>query len=1029
MPQALRFLLRRPIAVLMSFAVLVMFSLLALRELPVSLLPSVAVPELYVRVNWPNASPAGLEASALRPLRENMATLRYLQSLESSSGSETGLLKMRFEYGAPMDLLFIEVNERLDRLMGSLPPDLPRPQPIRLSTGDLPVVRLQVVPAEGQSVAECSELAEKVLRKRLEALPGIALVDLNGLQGEELTVIPKKGQLTALGLSESDLTQVLAAANLQLGALSVKDGQYRYFLQIRADAYTPEALMALPVNLPNQGGSVPLGKLAEVRRRPGEPLGYHLFQNGPAVLITLHKQESARMSELRGRIETAVAQFRTDFPQMGFHLTQDQSALLQLSIGNLLSSLLFGGAFAFAVLFLFFGNYRLPLLIGISLPSSLLISFLVFGATGLSINIISLSGLALGLGMLIDNAIIVMDNISRRLEKLIAEGGEGGEKLLQACVEGTSEVMAPLISSVLTTLAVFVPLVFAGGISGALFYDQALSVAATLGASLLVAFVLIPLLYRLFFYGKMGRKVAGAGKGRIFRENRLYLWVQGLWRKGHGLALSHSWAVAVFFLLMVPLGTWVATELPVQGLPKLSRSASELRVDWNEPLEASENLRRCKQLLQQLEGTLQLSEADVGVNQFVAQWQPSKASQTVFYLLFPDPEARLMGERQLVQWLESNFPAAMYGLSPPPDAFGQVFGQSSTPFEIRVGNRLQEAPLSAEQRQRAEAFFASPRFIQGEGLATETVVELQPDAEALSRYGISLDVLYKRLEMLFSDYTITELRDFGEAVPLRLQAQQHDFISLLERNTLRMTATEEGDLGGEVPLSALINVRYRQGYRQLTGDRSGVYHAFIPTQNTGYHQLMQEAKQWAAAQPDMDVRFGGSWERDREQLYRLLLIFVTSLLLLYFILAAQFESLLQPLVVMLTLPAGICGSLLALWLGGGSLNVMSGIGLVVMLGIVVNDSILKVDTLNRLRRAGLPMHQVLEQAGAMRLKPILMTTITTILALSPILFFSGLGAELQRPLVLSVTGGLLLGTLAALFLLPLLYRWMVGGKA
>jgi multidrug efflux pump subunit AcrB len=391
------------------------------------------------------------------------------------------------------------------------------------------VVRVQVIPKAGFDFTEVSLLTENVLKKRLEQLDGVSLVDINGKKERIITVSPDKDALSALGMSEDDVINAIQFGNEELPGISVEDGQFRYYLRLATRVDIPADIMKLPVTS-SEGVTVDLGRVARVQYEVNEVMGYHLFGEEEGLVITVHKQAAAKMNELLPKVYEAIDIFRGDYPQVDFALTQDQSVLLNAGISNLQTSLLFGGMFAFGVLFIFMGNYRTPIIIGISLPSSLLISFLVFYFFKLSINVISLSGLALGLGMLIDNSIIVLDNITRKRKE--------GLWLFDACAEGVSEVMSALISSVLTTLAVFVPLVFLSGISGALFFDQAVSVAAILSVSLLVAFILLPMLYHFFFRRKAKKPVTdedsrfylGILKGykslykKIFSQKKTQLW-------------------------------------------------------------------------------------------------------------------------------------------------------------------------------------------------------------------------------------------------------------------------------------------------------------------------------------------------------------------------------------------------------------------------------------------------------------------------------------------------------------------------
>ncbi len=372
-----RFLLARPIAVFMTFLALMVFSVIVFRTLPISLLPPIDVPQIVIKVNYPNASPDAIEQNVLSPIRESLMTLNGLEDMDSKAGAEVGSIRLVFDYNTPMDLAYIEVNEKIDRLTNSLPSDLSRPRVIRVNTNDIPVVRVQVTPKAGFDFTEVSLLTENVLKKRLEQLDGVSLVDINGKKERIITVSPDKAALRALGMSEENVINAIQFGNEELPGISVEDGQFRYYLRLATRVDNPADIMKLPVTS-SEGVTVDLGRVAKVQYEVNEVMGFHLFGEEEGLVITVHKQAAAKMNELLPRVYEAIDIFREDYPQVDFALTQDQSVLLNAGISNLQTSLLFGGMFAFGVLFIFMGNYRTPIIIGISLPSSLLISFLIF---------------------------------------------------------------------------------------------------------------------------------------------------------------------------------------------------------------------------------------------------------------------------------------------------------------------------------------------------------------------------------------------------------------------------------------------------------------------------------------------------------------------------------------------------------------------------------------------------------------------------------------------------------------------------
>lgn len=1003
-----RFLLARPIAVFMCFLALIVFSVLVFRTLPISLLSPIDVPQIVVKVTYPNASPESIEQNVLSPIREGLITLTGLEQMESKAGAELGTIRLSFDYATRMELAYIDVNEKIDRLTNYLPQDLRRPEVIRINTSDIPVARVQVVPKEGVDEVEVSLLAENVLKKRIEQLPGVSLVDINGKKERIITVEPDDQILAALKMTQQHLIDAIKSGNSELPGISVKDGQFRYYLRLATRVSTPEDIKKLPVKSPS-GAIVALGKLAKVDYETKEMMGYHLFGTSEGLVITVHKQASAKMNELIPALHQSIALFKDDYPQVDFEITQDQSNLLNAAISNLQTSLLFGGIFAFAVLFLFMKNYRIPIIIGVSLPTSLMISFLIFFFFDISINIISLSGLALGIGMLIDNSIIVLDNIARKR-------GEG-LSVFEACVAGTNEVMGALISSVLTTLAVFVPLVFLSGISGALFYDQAVAVSAILSVSLLVAFILLPLLYSLFF-GKSEKKEQE-------EEAPFFSWVLSAYERGYEWIHLRRKISFGIFLSFIPVGLFLFFLLDVEGLPQIEKTDATLEIDWNQPISPAQNKERTLGLIRRLEGKFIQAESEVGVRQFLLFDGENSIQRSLIYLLFESQESKEREMSRLEDQLRKDFPEATFTLGDAPNAFDQLFNSNTPYFEVRWKDLASKKPIETSKIDLWLQDLGSDQWERGPGLQQEPSVIFSLDADKLATYQIPEERIQGLLSKLFGTFTITDIKRFGEVTPIRLKESQAKFEDLLK--TTRVFASDSTSYS----LGEFVNYRYENHFKYLTADKGGIYQS-VHIQEKNPEKKSEQFLLWGRDK-NLGIDLVGRYFADQANIRQLAGILLISVLLLYFILAAQFESFVQPIIVILTLPMGIGGAFLVLWVAGASLNVMSAIGMVVMLGIMVNDAILKIDTVNRFRQkyaeSGQSSFQILEralhQAGQIRLKPILMTSATTILALLPTIFSSGLGADLQRPLVLAVLGGLTIGTATALYFVPLAYWFFV----
>lgn len=998
----LRFLLLRPIAVIMALIACLAISILAFFHLPVSLLPGMDVPEITISAQYPNSPPEEIEQNVLKPIRESMLTLNGLKSVESIARQENGTVSLSLQYGTDMTLAFIEANEKIDRLTASLPANLNRPIVVKSNTADIPVIRIQIIPAREEDHLVVSDLALHVLKRRLEQLEGVGLVDINGTRQKVIRIAPDYAMLHSLNVTENDITQTIAGANLELGSLAVRDGNYRYFLKMASRLSDPAALENLPLKIPGTQSVIQLKQVAKIYAEPEKPAGFHLFNRKEGIVITVHKQAQARMPEVMPNLYAVVEQFKSEYPQITFDVTQDQSLLLTLSIQNLSQALLWGGLFAFAVLFLFMGGWREPVVMGIVLPVSLILCFSLLYLFNLSLNIISLSGLALGLGMLVDNSIVVIDNIVlKRKEGLL---------LLDSCVAGTQEVVAPLVSSALTNLAVFVPLIFMSGITGALFLDQAIAVTSILFVSMLCTFIFVPLLYKLL---NKNRSLSTR------EDSRFFIWMKKKYHASFRWVWNHKAVSLIAITLLIPVCAVLLITLPKQGFPEIERTETVIDIDWNEPLEITESRRRIIKFLEDHRAFVSQAEAEIGYQQFILAVTQNSAQQTHAYIKFETEEKKNSGEHDMRQYFASLYPAATVTFAHAPNAFEQLFISNKPVYEIRLRDVKSKQPVPVEFARALTHADTLKALKRGKGFEIEAMVFMQLDFMKMRLYGVDFETLNRKLKIVFGDYPITDLRNFGEVLPVMFEGSTQDF-ELALRNTEVVSSN-----GSHYPIREFIQASYQQSYKNITADAAGIFQSLFTD------TLRQEAalrKHWSdkATDHSLTADFTGTWFENQENLKQLLIIMIISFVLMYFIITAEFESFTQPLIVMLSIPIGFSGSLLLLWITGGSINIMSGIGLVVVLGILDNDAILKIDRINTLRKT-LPLQQAIEQAGLDRLKPIVMNTCTNVLALTPIIFSSGLGADLQKPVAITTIGGLIVATFAALYFVPLVY-WMMNRR-
>jgi multidrug efflux pump subunit AcrB len=632
---------------------------------------------------------------------------------------------------------------------------------------------------------------------------------------------------------------------------------------------------------------------------------------------------------------------------------------------------------------------------GVVLPVSLLLSFSLLYVFNISLNIISLSGLALGLGMLVDNSVVVIDNIMLKRKE--------GHNLLDSYVSGTSEVAAPLLSSALTNIAVFVPLIFMGGINGELFYDQALSVVAILSASMLCTFILVPLTYLLLFKNL---------KKETREDSRFFLAMRAGYHRSFLFVWKHKKISLLLMSLLIPVAFFLFWFLPKEAMPEIERTETLVSIDWNEPIGLDENRKRTTEMCKQ--STALITEADAGFRQFTFGSEQYPVQQVDVYLRFQDAATRSRMNQKLSIWFLKRYPQAQVQFKNAPNPFEQIFANNKPLLEVRFRDFDSKKLLS---RNRADSLLAKVKdqteAKPGKGFEKETVISLRLNFEKLSDFKINYEQVVNELRRLFDDFPVTQLRSFSDNTPIVFKQTELNFEEKLNSGFV----TDEN--GSDFPLHQFMGVSYKEDYRNVTADQAGIYQS-IELKNPDQAFAKSDTLNKTAVQFNTSVDWVGEWFENQKNFKQLLFIMLISILLMYFILTAEFESLKQPLLVLSSFPIGLAGSLLLLWLCGETINVMSGIGLVVVLGILDNDAILKIDRINTLRKT-MPLEKAIEQAGLDRLKPIVMNTLTNVLAITPIIFSSGLGADLQRPVALATIGGLLVATLAALYFIPLMY--------
>lgn len=1007
----LRTLLHRPIAVTMTLIAIVTLGVLAFDRIPVSLMPDIDVPRIVVQMAAQGSSAREIEQRMVKPMRQQLSQVTGLQNIESTSRTDAGTVTLSFSPGTDMSMSFIEVNEKIDRAMSSMPKDMERPKVMKIGALDIPAFYIDVT---GGKAEQTSRLVRNVISKRLEQVPEVAMVDYSGMVGTQIAIIPDPMRIAGLGISNSEIEKAVSDNNVVLEALSVRDGIYRYTIHFDSQILSVSDIENIYIR--HDGRLLQIKDICKVEEMPADRKGIVTSDGKPAITMAVIKQSDAQMSTLQGRIDTLMTQIEKDYPELQLHVTRDQTRLLSYSMDNLQWNLILGIIMASVVLFFFIGGWRMPLLVIISIPLSLVLTLLCFYVIGVSLNIISLSGLILGVGMIVDNAIIVMDNIRQK----------------KACddrmiVLSVKEVFMPMLSSVLTTCSVFVPLIFLSGTAGALFFDQAMGITIALFCSLAVASIVVPVYFRSLYR----RKEFGSRA----KENRMIMrWyekgIRFTFRNGRKMILAFAGCI-VMILAVSPM-------IRKERMPVLPHDDAIVTIDWNAGITPEENDRRVKEVLKAAGKYVTSSTTMVGGQDFILSHTKNiTSSEAVCYIKSATADDCRKARETMMDYVAKHYPKAKTEAELATNIFDMIFSTDKPDLQIRLQNRSGGRPAVEQTRTVTDSLRLHFPELNIQHLATETYLQYQTDAQQMAYYKVTYQQLYLRFRELLGSNNIYDINSGGESVPVIIGTDGRDADVLLG-NTIRNAD------GIDIPLEYLVKESRKEDYKHLTAGDEGEY-AAIDIENAGDGEVRKVMDYVSRITDDdagnLQATFTGNYFSSRTMVWELAMVMLVAVMLLYFILAAQFESLLQPVIILAEVVIDVALVMLALFVCGETLNVMSMIGMVVMCGIIINDSILKVDTINRLYRQAVAANGVtrvtllrsIVTAGHQRLRPIIMTSLTTILAILPLLQRGDMGSALQFQLSFTIIVGMTVGTMVSLFFVPLVYhavygrRWF-GGK-
>ncbi|NGX15408.1 efflux RND transporter permease subunit [Wenzhouxiangella sp. XN24] len=1044
----------RRVTIAMFTVAIVLFGFVSLSRLDVNLLPDLSYPTITVRTELQGSAPLEVENLLTKPIEEAVGVIKNVRQVRSVSRAGQSDVVLEFLWGTEMDIAGVEVREKLDLL--ELPLEAGRPLLLRFDPSNEPIKRLAFMDQAASGLADDPQrlralrrFAEDRLKNDIEAVEGVAAVKVSGGLEEEIQILVDQEKTAQLGLSVRAVAARLRAENVNLSGGRLEQGSQRFLVRTLNEFGSVEeiadAVIATPENRP-----IYLRDIATVTRGFKEREAITRVNGVESVELAIYKEGDANTVQVAQRVNQRVELLEPKLePGTELKPIYDQSVFISQAIDQVRNAALLGGLFAILVLYAFLRDARATFIIGIAIPVSVIGTFLLMYAAGVSLNIMSLGGIALAIGMLVDNSIVVLENIVRKKEQ--------GLSVLDAARRGTAEVAGAVTAATLTTVAVFFPMVFVSGIAGQLFRDQALTVTFALLFSLLVALTLIPMLAARGDVPRYADEQARVPPGRVTRiaggalrlagrvvfgiawllawlMRPLVWFFQGLYRTAAAAyapllagALRRRWLVMLLAAGAFASSIAMLPRLGYELLPQLAQGefAVDLRLPAGAPLvETDAAILRLQQATRDLpDVALSYSVAGTG-NRLDAS--PVDAGEHTGQLNVQlAPGAGAAGEAATVAAMRNTLdrmPGVSHEISRP------ALFAFSTPLEIEIaGYELERIATVAEQLRGR--LVQSPRFADVRSTVEEGNPEIQIvfDQERAARLGLIVRDIADTVVAKVRGEVATRYTWRDKKIDVLVRSVDTRDSSLREIENLIVNP----ESSRPIPLEAVADILVAAGPSEIRrADQSRVA---IVSANIAYGDLAgatEEIREVLATLPmatDVSATIAGQSAEMQESFRSMMFTLAMAVFLVYLVMASQFESLLHPFVILFTIPLALVGAVWSLWLTGTTLSVVAFIGLIMLAGIVVNNAIVLVDLINQLRRAGKECNAAIMEAGRARLRPILMTTLTTTLGLLPMALGFGEGAEVRTPMAITVIGGLLVSTLLTLLVIPVVYSLLDRG--
>lgn len=1019
---------RRPVGVFILVTLAVILGSISSGFLKLSLYPDIDIPMFIVSTTYSGAGPEEIETLITKPLEEAVSAVANVKTVSSTSRHSSSMVIIECNYGTDMDYQNLKIRERIDLIKSNLPDDAEDPIIYKLDPSMMPIVVYGIGSDKG--LAEATTIADEKLSPQFERIDGVASVSLYGSLSREIQVFLSADKLAYYNISPTYVSGKISSENINMPGGTVNEGMKKLTIRTVGEFASVEEFKKLKITLPN-GSIVPLQELGEIVDGYEERDQITRINGKESLMLTVNKESDANTVQVARAVRKTAEQLRKKYGREAtLESLMDQSEFIEDSLQSVFESGLTGGILAVLILFFFLRSFRSTFIIGISIPISIIIAISCMYFSNLSLNLVSMGGLALGLGMLVDNAIVVLESIFRY--------HESGQSALDSAINGTSEVGLAIIASTITTVIVFLPIMFVEDISAQIFKELAMVVTFSLAASLLVALTVIPTLSSKLMKLKSNRKSSSFSSDDINKLGKVGLFYQKVLHMAiNHRALTVLIAIVVFVMAIVP---FLIGGIRMEFMPNMGEKQFEVAYE----LPLSTNLETSNKVASEIERRLsKLEDTDiiytvVGSSGFSMSGGSASEKGTVTVVLKDDSKQDMDELCDKVRKMLQDIP----GINTlTVDKSSQGMSSSGSPIEVNLEgpdlDTLQNLSDKIEALMEKIAEKESAAFEKGQKKKVTYPIEIEPDWEngqpeiqlTMNRdragaYGITATTIANTVYTAFNGSAATTIRLNGEEYDILVRLKEEDRQNLA--NLEKLYVQNSG--GGVVPLKELVSFNHEKGPTKITRENQArVVSLGAKLGGNGKdlgglsRRIKREIDEKIVFPSGYSYTMGGEVENMEESNSSLLLVFILAVVLVYMVIAIQYENLIHPLTIMFTLPLSAFGVTWTLFLTNQPLNISSMIGVILLAGIAVNNGIVLVDYINTLRSRGMSCREAILTAGPVRLRPVAMTTLTTVLGMVPMALSGDDGGLLSKSLAVVIIGGLSFCTVLTLIVIPVLY--------